>query len=139
IAERRAQAAASALPLPPNTRKKPPHILVVDDEMSVREIIYRALIQNSKAVSLAVNAEECRRCIESEKYDIILLDYVLPEMNADRLLPLIKEKNPSAKIIMISGWSASPVKKAALEKQVDGWIDKPFNVETIIRKVESLS
>ena len=139
IAERRNTGSQSVFPPMPDMKKKTPRILVVDDEMSVREILYRALIPAAEDVSLAVNADECRTLVESSRYDIILLDYILPDMNADRLLPVIREANPEAKIIIISGWNSSPVKKAAIEKQVDGWIDKPFNMDALMRKIAELS
>ena len=74
----------------------------------------------------------------SEKFDIIFLDYVLPEKNADRILPFIYEKNPEARIVMISGWNGSPVKKAAIEKNIDAWIDKPFNVDAILSQISMI-
>jgi two-component system, NtrC family, sensor kinase len=110
--------------------------LVVDDDMPVREVIFRALSHVNVEASLAHNASEFNRLIQTEHYDIIFLDYVLPEMNADRLLPTIKEKLPDARIVIISGWTGSPIKKSSIEKNVDAWIEKPFNVEAILKQLE---
>ena len=76
---------------------------------------------------------------QRQKFDIIFLDYILPEMNADRLLPVIKKLRPAAKVVVISGWNGSPVKKAAFMEKVDAWIDKPFSVETVLATMANLS
>jgi signal transduction histidine kinase/CheY-like chemotaxis protein len=116
-----------------------PSILVVDDEMPIREILYRMLISVASDVALAANATECEQLVSDRSFDIIFLDYVLPEMNADRLLPIIRKVSPSTKIVLISGWNGSPGKKASLKQKVEAWIDKPFNVDAIIKTVEDLS
>jgi hypothetical protein len=40
---------------------------------------------------------------------------------------------------MISGWNGSPVKKAAIEKNIDAWIDKPFNVDAILSQIKMIT
>jgi PAS domain S-box-containing protein len=110
--------------------------LVVDDDMPVREVIFRALAHVNIDATLAHNATEMRNLIEKETFDIIFLDYVLPEMNADRLLPVIRGKMPDARIVIISAWSGSPAKKASIEKTVEAWIEKPFNVDAILDQLK---
>jgi PAS domain S-box-containing protein len=109
--------------------------LVVDDEMAVREVIFRALSHSNVETFLARNATELEESVANQCVDIIFLDYVLPEMNADRILPLLREKCPTTRIVIVSGWNGSPQKKLQLEKMVDAWIEKPFNVEAIIEQI----
>ncbi|HNX59267.1 MAG TPA: ATP-binding protein, partial [Spirochaetota bacterium] len=115
-----------------NAKLNPVKVLVVDDEMAIREIIYRALCNLDTETYLAANMKELQDMIMDHVFDVIFLDYLLPEMTADRILPILRDKFPAARIVMISGWNGSPRKKAQLEKTVDAWIDKPFNVELII-------
>ena len=138
LAERRSKQPTSEIVVR-RKNAEAPSILVVDDEMSVREVLYRAMVDISQDVVLASSAEECESLVRSRSFGIIILDYILPEMSADRLLPVIRETNPSAKVLIISGWNGSPVKKEAIRQQVNGWIEKPFNVETIIKAIEELS
>jgi signal transduction histidine kinase/CheY-like chemotaxis protein len=138
LAERRSCLIASELSAS-KSEQFSPSVLVVDDEMSVREVLYRALMPIASAVYLASNAADCESLLSANSFDVIILDYILPEMNADRLLPLIRKTNPFAKIIFISGWNGSPVKKNILKEQVNGWIDKPFNVETVLDTIQNLS
>ncbi|HEY1405642.1 MAG TPA: hybrid sensor histidine kinase/response regulator, partial [Spirochaetota bacterium] len=97
----------------------PLKVLVVDDEMSIREVIFRALSSLHVDTSLAGTISELKDLILENRFDVIFLDYILPEMNADKILPILKDKFPSARIVMISGWSGSPQKKSQLEKIVD--------------------
>ncbi len=117
---------------------KPQRILVVDDESSIREMLFRALTEIQMDVTLAKNAEEAENLCKSYPFDIIFLDYILPEMNGDKLIPIIKEHLPQSKIIFISGWSSSPLKKKDLEKRVHAWIEKPFNIRQIFDCIQQL-
>jgi PAS domain S-box-containing protein len=130
---RRAEAAPRQIP--PRALR----VLVVDDEISVREMLYRALTSVSMDVTLARNAEEAVGIFRSERFDVVFLDYILPGMNGDTLVPIIRERLPGAKIVMISGWIPSPVKKREIEKSVHAWIDKPFDVSQIFSCIRRLA
>lgn len=114
-------------------------VLVVDDEISVREMLFRALTSVSMDVALARNAEEAMVLCRSERFDVVFIDYILPGMNGDALVPIIKELIPGAKIVMISGWVSSPVKKRKIEKSVHAWIDKPFDVSQVFSCIRRLA
>ena len=124
---------------PPMESRKPLKVLVVDDEMPIREMLFRALTDMNIMVTLAKNAEEGVTQCKAEKYDVIFLDYVLPEMNGDKLIPVIKEYSPASKIVFISGWDSSPQKKKNLESSVHAWIDKPFNLTQILACLNDIS
>ena len=123
---------------PSACNRQPQRILVVDDESSIREMLFRALTEIQMDVTLAKNAEEAENLCKSYPFDIIFLDYILPEMNGDKLIPIIKEHLPQSKIIFISGWSSSPLKKKDLEKRVHAWIEKPFNIRQIFDCIQQL-
>jgi len=110
-------------------------VLVVDDEMSIREILYRTLCTLDVETYLAGNISELQDLIMENSFDLIFLDYVLPEMNADKIIPVLKDKFPASRIVIISGWNGSPLKRSQIEKTVDAWIEKPFNVEAIIEQL----
>ncbi len=119
--------------------RKPLKVLVVDDEMSIRELLFKALTAISMEVTLARNAEEAIHLCKSDRFDLVFLDYILPEMNGDNLIPVIKEYLPHTKIVMISGWASSPGKKKTIEKSVHAWIDKPFDIAQIFNCIKELS
>jgi PAS domain S-box-containing protein len=119
--------------------RKPLKVLVVDDEPSIRELLFKALTAISMDVMLARNAEEAMSLCKSDRFDIVFLDYILPEMNGDHLIPIIKEYLPQTKIVMISGWTSSPVKKKTIEKNVHAWIDKPFDITQIFNCIRELA
>lgn len=139
IANMRPQTDAAACRYPLHCKRKPLKILVVDDEISIRELLFKALTAIEMEVILARNAEEAIAYCKSDLFDIVFLDYILPEQNGDNLIPVIKEHLPQAKIIMISGWVSSPIKKKKLEKNVDAWIDKPFDVSQIFSCINDIA
>ncbi|TAL33005.1 MAG: hybrid sensor histidine kinase/response regulator [Spirochaetes bacterium] len=130
--------APAATTAPPMLRH-PLNVLVVDDEMSIRELLFRALTARNIRVTLARNAEEATVLCKSERFDVVLLDYILPEKNGDHLIPVIREHLPDAKIVMLSGWSSSPLKKKKIEKEVSAWIDKPFEVSDLLATLSALT
>ncbi len=113
-------------------------ILVTDDEQNIRELLFRALTSMSMEVTLARNAEEAIALCKSDSFDIIFLDYILPEMNGDSIIPVIKQYLPASKIVMISGWASSPIKKKKIEQSVHAWIDKPFDLGQIVSCISEL-
>ncbi len=119
--------------------RHPLNVLVVDDEMSIRELLFRALTARNIAVTLARNAEEAAMLCRAERFDVVVLDYILPEKNGDHLIPVIKEHLPDAKIIMISGWSSSPLKKKKIGKEVSAWIEKPFEIGDLLTTLSELT
>lgn len=125
--------------IPSFESRNPLKVLVIDDEMPIREMLFRALTDMDIMVTLAKNAEEGLTQCKADNYDVIFLDYVLPEMNGDKLIPVIKEHSPSSKIIFISGWDSSPQKKKNLESSVHAWIDKPFNLTQILNCLNEIS
>jgi len=139
IAEKPQAAEAEASHRPTAFPRKPLRILVTDDEQNIREILFRALTSMSMEVTLARNAEEAIALCKSESFDIIFLDYILPEMNGDSIIPVIKQYLPGSKIVMISGWTSSPIKKKKIERSVNAWIDKPFDLARIISCISELS
>jgi len=125
--------------IPSFESRNPLKVLVIDDEMPIREMLFRALTDMDIMVTLAKNAEEGLTQCKADNYDVIFLDYVLPEMNGDKLIPVIKEHSPSSKIVFISGWDSSPQKKKNLESSVHAWIDKPFNLSQILSCLNDIS
>ena len=79
-------------------------LLLVEDRDIIRDCI-RLLLKNSKEIQIVAEAAdglEALYCAQNIKYDVILMDYSMPEMNGLDALKNIIETNPRAKIIMFS-------------------------------------
>ena len=105
-------------------------ILVVDDETVVSEAIANLLRLDNHEVELAGSAQAAIALCENCDFDLIFLDFYLPDMNADELITVLRRTNPRQKIVIISGHRPLPV-----VPQAEFFIRKPFNAEVIRKAV----
>ena len=77
-------------------------ILVIDDEASIRESLEVLLTLEGYAVKMAPDGVEGLRMLDSENFDLLLLDLALPGQSGLELLPQIKERQPELPVIMIT-------------------------------------
>src|ERR1039457_7711430 len=76
-------------------------ILVIDDEAAIRESLEVLLTLEGYTVKMAVDGEQGLRFLDSESFDLVLLDLALPGQSGMELLPQIKERHPQLPVIMI--------------------------------------
>ncbi len=115
-------------------------ILLVEDEDSVRAYALRALTSRGYTVIEADSGESALEVIDSdsEGFDLILSDVVMPEMDGPTLLREIRERGIKTRIIFVSGYAAD-----AFEKNLEGQSDfvflpKPFSLKELIEKVKEV-
>lgn len=77
-------------------------ILVVDDEPPMLKVL-QELLSDEYEVSLAMNGQEAKNLLAAEKFDLIITDLVMPEMNGIDLITSMQKISPDIKIIAISG------------------------------------
>lgn len=112
-----------------------PKILVIDDEEIVRISCKKCLNPEGYEVSAAQNGLEGLRLIEETRYDLILTDLKMPDMDGMEFLSKIKERQPGTKVIMITGYSTVENAVAALKQGAYNYIEKPFTPDTLIKAV----
>ena len=94
-------------------------ILIVEDEPSLREIMYRALVQEHYVVETAATYADADAKVAGYSYDCILLDIMLPDGNGLRLLEHIKELRKRENVIIISARNSLEDKVLGLEQGAD--------------------
>ncbi len=104
-------------------------ILVVDDNAAIREMMQLALEQADYTVRLAGSALEARSCIESERPELILLDWMMPGQSGfDFARSLRKDSSTrDIPIIMLTARAEESDKVAALQSAADDYVAKPFS------------
>jgi CheY-like chemotaxis protein len=121
------------------SRKK---ILVVDDELDIRNLAKMILEKNGYQVSLATNGVEAIRKAETELPDLILLDVVMPAKSGWSVCKILKsqEKTKHIPIVIFTVLSAAigndSSRKYAEEAGADDYLPKPFNKGELLTKVE---
>jgi two-component system, OmpR family, response regulator MprA len=109
----------------------PRRILVVDDEPLVCESIQRMLAFDGHEVEMAASGKAALAILDKSKFDLVIIDYRMPEMRGDQLAGLIKERAPDQPILMIS--ATAQVLQGSDEPftGVDIMISKPFALEEL--------
>ena len=109
-----------------------PHILVAEDDKSVRLVVQQALARQGYAVQSSGNAAGLWKLIESGKGDVLITDVALPDGDALDLLPRIMERRPDMPVIVMSARSTLLTAVKAQETGVFEYLPKPFELRALI-------
>jgi two-component system, cell cycle response regulator DivK len=113
-------------------------ILYVEDNPDNRLLVRRILMSENYAVLEAVNAADALKILESTRPDLILMDINMPEMDGYTLTARIKAM-PGFERVPILALTANVMrgdKEKTLEAGCDGYIQKPLDIDQLIREVE---
>ncbi len=118
------------------------HILVVDDEIEILDVLKRYLTKLGYTVETADGWEPALENYDNNQYDLICLDVHMPGRDGFQIAKEIRSNNPDQKIIIITGLSPGQVFQYFKENEVDlnDVLYKPFNfrkVKSILRRVLS--
>ena len=112
------------------------HILVVDDENEIADLVEIYLVSDGYTVPKASNAEEGLRIIEEEEIHLVLLDIMMPGMDGIQMCKKIRETS-NVPIIMLSAKGADLDKIMGLGVGADDYVTKPFNPLELTARVKS--
>jgi CheY-like chemotaxis protein len=107
-------------------------VLVVDDERSVRELLDVVLTNAGFEVILAESGEAGLQALDTQSPDLVLLDVIMPGMNAWMFIRNLKERSKTPPVIVISAEHASPKALGTLADTVSAFIPKPFSLNALI-------
>ena len=107
------------------------HILIIDDDIHINEMLEEVLIQEGYQVSHAYSGTEALLFLANEKPDLILLDLMLPGLTGEEVLPQI-EKIP---VIVMSAKVEVKDKVALLLNGAEDYITKPFDIEELLARI----
>lgn len=110
-------------------------ILLVEDDQSARESIKLLLRIDRHTVTEAENGREALDCFAREPFDLVILDYAMPEMRGSELAVRLKHLAPSVPILMVTAYLE---KLCDSDKPVDAVLGKPFGVVELRQAVASL-
>lgn len=113
-------------------------ILVVDDEDILRMLITDTLEFEGYLIEEAENGQEGFEMIESNAYDLIILDYMMPEMTGMEVLEKIKPLNLSVPIIMLTAKAQQSDRDLAHENGAKYFMPKPFSPSELVDLVNEI-
>ena len=113
------------------------HILIVDDDDRIRSLLKDYLSSKNYIVSSAENADEAKKKIEYLKYDIIILDVMMPGQNGYELTKEIKKKL-KVPIILLTAKGEVENRIKGLELGADDYVGKPFEPKELLLRIKNI-
>lgn len=118
-----------------------PHILVVDDDKRLRELLQRYLSENGFRVTTAGDAAEARAKLQSLAFDLLVLDIMMPGESGLQMMEQLR-RTSLIPVLMLTAMGAPEDRIAGLESGADDYLAKPFEpreldlrIRTILRRV----
>ena len=113
------------------------HILVVDDDDGIRSLVKKYLNENNYLVTTAISAEDAKEKIQIIKFDLIVLDIMMPGKNG---LEFIKEnKNKlDTPVILLTAKGEALERIEGLETGADDYLPKPFEPKELILRIQNI-
>ena len=113
------------------------HILVVDDDDGIRNLVKKYLDQNNFLVSTASDAEDAQNKIEVVKFDLIILDIMMPGKNGLQFISENKSKI-STPIILLTAEGEAEERIEGLETGADDYLPKPFEPKELLLRIKNI-
>ena len=116
---------------------KKKHILIVDDDDRIRDLLKDYLSENNYIVSTSENAQEAKKKLEFLKFDILILDVMMPGQNGYDLTQEIKKKI-KVPIILLTAKGEAENRIKGLEIGADDYISKPFEPKELLLRIKNI-
>ncbi|MFA5840544.1 MAG: response regulator [Candidatus Margulisiibacteriota bacterium] len=116
----------------------PKKILLVDDQDSMRDLFAQLLKDRGYVVDLAEDGEEAWDlvCKKEPPYDLIITDVNMPRLDGFQFLKQIRQANPSAAVLLMTGANEEVAEVVCQEYKANGLIKKPFIVAEALALIE---
>jgi CheY-like chemotaxis protein len=111
-------------------------ILIIDDSLLARTMLNRILKELGHEVIMATNGSEGLDMAGVQKPDCILLDFLLPDMNANNVLLTLKERKIDIPVIVLTANIQSSIKKECMESGAVAVLNKPAKKEEVSEIIE---
>jgi len=114
-----------------------PHVLVVDDEPMVRDVLARYLRSEGFRVSLAVDGQEALD-LAADGPDLILLDLMLPKIDGYEVFTRMRDQGRTTPVIMLTARGEETDRVVGLELGADDYVTKPFSPREVVARVRAV-
>jgi DNA-binding response OmpR family regulator len=114
-------------------------ILVVEDEHKIANAIKKGLEQETYAVDVAYSGTDGYDMAESDEYDLLILDLMLPEMDGLTICRKLRAQNIHTPILILTAKGDISEKVEGLDSGADDYLTKPFSFEELLARVRALS
>ena len=117
-------------------------ILIIEDEQALREMLKKTLEHEGYSVTTAADGRQGLRAYKSQKFDVVITDLIMPEMEGMETIISLRKTNPKVKIIAMSGGGLNNPEgylDVARKLGAQKTFEKPFQREELLEAVEELT
>jgi CheY-like chemotaxis protein len=120
------------------TRSTPIRVLAIDDNEEFRSLIKELLEPHGFDVHSVGNPVKALEQFTREKdnFQLVFLDYYMPQLDGAKTFEWLKKLNPSVKVIIVSGADELRLRQILAQHPIDGYIRKPFRVQEALRIIQ---
>ncbi|MGD9373769.1 MAG: response regulator, partial [Desulfobacterales bacterium] len=112
-----------------------PHLLVVDDELSMRELLEYMLTKEGYAVTCAETGRDAIGLLERNKYDLLLCDIRLGDISGLDVLRASKDSSQDTVVILISAYATTETAVEAMNEGAYDYVPKPFDKDELMQTI----
>ena len=113
-------------------------ILIIDDDVDLSKRIRDWLVHEKYTVEIANTGADALQLLKSYPYDLVILDWELPDMDGISICRTFRLSGASTPILMLSGRSKVEEKITGLDTGVDDYLTKPFNLKELTSRLRAL-
>jgi len=119
-------------------KKKMPKVLVIDDDIKLLKMLKRTLVFENLDVLTATNGREALEVVQQESPDLLIVDWMMPEMDGLELIQHLRDANNRMPILMLTARDAVENRVFGLESGADDYLVKPFAPAELVARVHAL-
>jgi DNA-binding NtrC family response regulator len=112
------------------------NILIIDDDEDIKLMLTSLLTQNGYATDTAQSGAEAIEKLSKRRFNLALIDIVLPDIRGTQLLPQMKEIAPRIRKIIITGHASLDNAIEALNAGADAYVKKPFDPQQLLKIID---
>ena len=119
---------------------RPAHVLVVDDEPEIAELLRYHLARSGHRLSVAANGWEALAVVRDDRPDLMLLDLMLPDLDGFGVCEILRRDAATATlpVIIISAWASGDSRNLGLELGALDYVTKPFSPLAVVERVNRI-
>lgn len=114
-----------------------PSILVVDDELLIRDLLYDFFNNQGWQIAVAENGKKALELLKGQSFDLVLSDIKMPELDGLSLTARLRETHPDLPVILMTGFPSVESAVEALRAKAEDYIIKPFNINQLFKLIDS--
>ncbi len=114
------------------------NILIVDDDKGISASLDLIITKSGRTVDIAESAEKSLNKVKNGKFNIALIDIILPDMDGVSLLASLKKIDPDLRCIIITGYASIETAIGALNKGASAYLTKPLNMDEVLATIKEI-